>query len=436
MPETLETGICMKPAKSVTAGDGKHMKAEILAVGTELLMGQIANTNAQYISSRLPDAGIGVYYHGVVGDNPERLKQSFQLALARSDVIILTGGLGPTQDDITKETVSGVLGRKLVLDQESLGNMEDFFTRRNRKMTQNNLKQAFFPEGCTIVRNSAGTAPGCIIEDRGRIIVMLPGPPSEMKPMFEEMVMPFLESKSEHRLESVYVRVFGIGESSVEDALLDLIDGQTNPTIASYARDGEVTLRITASYPKDRPGSDLISPVVEEIKRRFGAAVFSIDNSSLDEAAARLLIEKKKTISLAESCTGGLLAARLTDIPGISAVFDRAVVAYSNRAKVEHLGVRQETLDIYGAVSEQTASEMAVGIRNISGSDIGISATGIAGPGGGTAEKPVGLVYTALAHMGGVTAKRLDLWGNRAKIRNMTCLHVFDMLRRYLVNLE
>ena len=265
---------------------------------------------------------------------------------------------------------------------------------------------------------------------------MLPGPPSEMKPMFEEMVMPFLESKSEHRLESVYVRVFGIGESSVEDALLDLIDGQTNPTIASYARDGEVTLRITASYPKDRPGSDLISPVVEEIKRRFGAAVFSIDNSSLDEAAARLLIEKKKTISLAESCTGGLLAARLTDIPGISAVFDRAVVAYSNRAKVEHLGVRQETLDIYGAVSEQTASEMAVGIRNISGSDIGISATGIAGPGGGTAEKPVGLVYTALAHMGGVTAKRLDLWGNRAKIRNMTCLHVFDMLRRYLVNLE
>ena len=280
------------------------MKAEILAVGTELLMGQIANTNAQYISSRLPDAGIGVYYHGVVGDNPERLKQSLQLALARSDVIILTGGLGPTQDDITKETVSGVLGRKLVLDQESLGNMEDFFTRRNRKMTQNNLKQAFFPEGCTIVRNSAGTAPGCIIEDRGRIIVMLPGPPSEMKPMFEEMVMPFLESKSEHRLESVYVRVFGIGESSVEDALLDLIDGQTNPTIASYARDGEVTLRITASYPKDRPGSDLISPVVEEIKRRFGAAVFSIDNSNLDEGGGKA-VDRKKNDFAGGSCTGG-----------------------------------------------------------------------------------------------------------------------------------
>ena len=327
----------------------------------------------------------------MVGDNPERLKQSLQLALARSDVIILTGGLGPTQDDITKETVSGVLGRKLVLDQESLGNMEDFFTRRNRKMTQNNLKQAFFPEGCTIVRNSAGTAPGCIIEDRGRIIVMLPGPPSEMKPMFEEMVMPFLESKSEHRLESVYVRVFGIGESSVEDALLDLIDGQTNPTIASYARDGEVTLRITASYPKDRPGCDLISPVVEEIKRRFGAAVFSIDNSSLDEAAARLLIEKKKTISLAGP-RESLLAARLTDIP----VFQRFLtgrLAYSNRARWNILasGRKRST---FGAVSEQTTSEMAVGIRNISGSDIEYSHR-ITATGG--LLKAVGLVYTALA---------------------------------------
>lgn len=409
------------------------MKAEILAVGTELLMGQISNTNAQYISSRLPEIGIGVYYHSVVGDNAERLKQILELALYRSDVIILTGGLGPTQDDITKETVSAVLGRRLVLDQASLDDIEEFFRKRGRTMTQNNLKQAYLPEGCTIVRNGAGTAPGCIIEDSGKTIVLLPGPPSEMKPMFDETVMPYLASKSEYRLESVYLRIFGIGESAVEDKLMDLIDGQTNPTIASYAKDGEVMLRITAMHPKDIAGTDIIRPVVDEIKRRLGDSVFSDDGSSLETVAAGLLMEKKITVSLAESCTGGLLAARLTDIPGISAVFDRAAVTYSNRSKVEQLGVRQETLDRYGAVSEQTAYEMAVGIRNISGTDLGVSVTGIAGPGGGTVKKPVGLVYTALAHRDGVTVKRLDLWGNRERIRNVTCLHVFDMIRRHLI---
>ena len=409
------------------------MKAEILAVGTELLMGQIANTNAQYISSRLPEIGIGVYFHSVVGDNAERLKQIFKLALSRSEVIILTGGLGPTQDDITKETVSAVLGRRLVPDQASLDDIEDFFRKRGRKMTKNNLKQACLPEGCTIVRNSAGTAPGCIIEDSGKTIVLLPGPPSEMKPMFEETVMPYLAAKSDCRLESVYLRIFGIGESAVEDEIMDLIDGQTNPTIASYAKDGEVMIRITAMHPKDSTGTDIIRPVAHEIKRRLGDAVFSDDGSSLEEVAARLLMEKKMTVSFAESCTGGLLAARLTDIPGISAVFDRAAVTYSNRSKMEQLCVRKETLDRHGAVSEQTACEMALGIRNISGTDLGISVTGIAGPGGGTDKKPVGLVYTALAHRDGVTVKRLDLWGNRERIRNVTCLHVFDMIRRHLM---
>jgi len=425
-----------RPDRYRSTGDGEHMKAEVLAVGTELLMGQIANTNAQYISSRLPDVGIGVYFHDVVGDNPERLKQSFLLAMSRSDVIILTGGLGPTQDDITKEIVSEVLGRRLLLDRESLDRIEEFFRRRNRMMTQNNIKQAYFPEGCTIIRNDNGTAPGCIIEENGKTIVILPGPPSEMKPMFEETVMPYLAAKSEYRLESVYLRVFGIGESSVEDALLDLIDGQTNPTIATYAKDGEVTLRITARHPKNGSGTDLIRPVADEIKRRFGDAVYSDDDRSLEEVVAGLLMEKKKTISLAESCTGGLLAARLTDIPGISSVFDRAAVTYSNRAKMEELGVRKETLERYGAVSEQTAKEMALGIRKVSGTDLGVSVTGIAGPGGGTADKPVGLVYTALAHKDGVIVKRLDLWGDRAKIRNMTCLHVFDMIRRCLISME
>lgn len=412
------------------------MKAEILAVGTELLMGQIANTNAQYISSRLPDVGIGVYYHDVVGDNPERLKQCLSLALSRSDVIITTGGLGPTQDDLTKETIAAAVNRKLVLDQESLDKMKTFFKKYTRKMTDNNIKQAYLPEGCIIIRNKNGTAPGCIIEDGGKIIVMLPGPPSEMRPMFDETVMPYFEARSEFRLESRFLRIFGIGESAVEDRLIDLIDSQTNPTIAPYAKDGEMTLRITARYPRSGEHEDLIAPVENEIRARLGDAVYSNDNSTLDEVAAKLLLGKGKTIAIAESCTGGLLSARLTDIPGISAVFDRALITYSNRAKVEELGVKQETLDKYGAVSEQTAAEMAVGVRRAASTDIGVSITGIAGPGGGTETKPVGLVFAALAHKDGVEVRKLDLWGSRDRIRNVTCLHVFDMLRRHLDNRE
>ncbi len=409
------------------------MKAEILAVGTELLMGQIANTNAQYISSRLPNVGIGVYYHDVVGDNPERLKQCLELALSRSDVVILTGGLGPTQDDLTKETVAEAVNRKLVIDQESLDKMNEFFSTRNRPMTKNNIKQAYLPEGSIIIRNKNGTAPGCIIEQDDKVVIMLPGPPSEMIPMFEDSVMPFFEAKSEFRLESRFIRIFGIGESEVEDRLLDLIDVQTNPTIAPYAKDGEVTLRITARYIKDKDGEDIITPVENEIRRRMGDSVYSNDNRSLEEVAANLLMESSMTVALAESCTGGLLASRLTDNPGISASFDRAIITYSNRSKVEELGVKQATLDQYGAVSEQTVEEMAEGIRRVSGTDLGISVTGIAGPDGGTPEKPVGLVFIALSHKDGVIVKRLNLWGNRTRIRNVTCLHVFDMLRRHLI---
>jgi nicotinamide-nucleotide amidase len=412
------------------------MRAEILAVGTELLMGQIVNTNAQYISSRLPDVGIGVYYHDVVGDNSERLKQSLELALSRSDIVILTGGLGPTQDDLTKETVSAAVGRKLVLDQESLDSMTSFFKKLGREMTPNNIKQAYLPEGCIAVRNCNGTAPGCIIEEKGKIIVMLPGPPSEMKPMFDETVMPYFAARSEYRLESRFLRIFGIGESTVEDMLMDIIDKQSNPTIAPYAKDGEVTLRITAKYAKGVPEEDIIAPVENEIKRRLGDAVYSTDNSSLEIVAARMLLDSKKTISLAESCTGGMLASRLTDMPGISEVFDRAVVTYSNRSKTEELGVRKETLEMYGAVSEQTASEMASGIRRVSGTDIGLSITGIAGPGGGSDEKPVGLVYIALAHENGVIVKKLNLWGSRSRIRHVTCLNAFDMIRRHLMDLN
>lgn len=409
------------------------MNAEVLAVGTELLMGQIANTNAQYISARLPDIGIGVYYHSVVGDNPLRLKECLALSLSRSDIVVMTGGLGPTQDDLTKETVAEAMNRKLVLDRESLDKMEDFFKRLNRKMTQNNVKQAYLPERSYIIRNSNGTAPGCIIEEGGKTVVMLPGPPSEMRPMFEESVIPYLTEKSDFRLESRFLRIFGIGESAMESMILDLIDSQTNPTIAPYAKDGEVTLRLTAKYPKDGSHEDIISPVEAEIRKRLGNNVYSSENKNMEEVAAELLMKTGTTIALAESCTGGLVSAKLTDIPGISAVFDRGVVTYSNASKMQMLGVKQETLEKFGAVSEQTAVEMAEGVRRISGTDLGVSITGIAGPDGGTAEKPVGLVYAALAYKGGVTCKELRLWGNRSRIRNVTTLHVFDMIRRYFM---
>ena len=409
------------------------MNAEILAVGTELLMGQIANTNAQYISARLPDVGIGVFYHSVVGDNPVRLKECLKLAFSRSDIVIMTGGLGPTQDDLTKETVASAMNRKLVLDQDSLDKMQAFFKKLNRPMTDNNIKQAYLPENSIIIRNKNGTAPGCIIEEAGKIVVMLPGPPSEMRPMLDDTVIPYFYEKSEFKLVSRFLRIFGIGESAMEDMILDLINAQTNPTIAPYAKDGEVTLRVTARYPKNDSDDDIITPVVNEIKKRLGDTVYSTENRNMEEVAAQLLVNTNTTIAIAESCTGGLVSSRLTDIPGISKVFDRGIITYSNLSKVESLGVKTETIEKYGAVSKETAIEMANAIRNVSHTDLGLSVTGIAGPDGGTEEKPVGLVYVALSSGTGVQCKELKLWGGRNRIRNVTSLHAFDMVRRHII---
>lgn len=411
------------------------MVAEVLAVGTELLMGQIVNTNAQYISNRLPDVGVSVYYQSVVGDNPGRLKECLKIALERSDVVILTGGLGPTKDDLTKETVSEVLNRKLVLNEECLHVMKDFFKRMNRPMTENNVKQAYLPEGSIIVKNSNGTAPGCIIETDGKIIVMLPGPPQEMKSMFEGTVIPYFMNMSSYRLESKFIRIFGMGESSVADKLADLIDNQTNPTIAPYAKEGEVILRVTAKYERGEEGLDLITPVVDDIKTRLGDTVYSVENESLEEVAAKLLLDNNLTISIAESCTGGLVSARLTEIPGISKVFNRAIITYSNKSKIENLNVKVETLEKHGAVSRETAIEMAEGIKKVADTDIGVSITGIAGPGGGTPQKPVGLVFVALSDGTRTYCRELKLWGDRRKIRNVSAHNVFDMVRRFVLKL-
>jgi len=413
------------------------MNAEILSVGTELLMGQIANTNAQYISRRLSEIGINVYFHNVVGDNRVRLKNALAVSLGRSDAVIMTGGLGPTQDDLTKETVAEAMGRKLILNEEVFQTMKNIFSRSNRIMTENNIKQAYLPENSIIIKNRNGTAPGCIIEEGGKAVIMLPGPPSEMQPMFEDYVVPFFSSKTNYRLVSKYVKIFGIGESSVEDKILDLIESQSNPTIAPYAKEGDVTIRITAKYSRNAADeTDIITPLIEKIKQRLGDAVYSTENEELKEVAARLLMENNISTALAESCTGGLLTSMLTEIPGISKVLDRAVVSYSNRAKIEELGVRQSTLENFGAVSKETAVEMAEGIRRVSGTDIGVAVTGIAGPDGGTEEKPVGLVYVALSSSRGTSFRELRLWGERKRIMNLSALNALDMIRRCVLGIN
>lgn len=412
------------------------MNAEIITVGTELLLGQIVNTNAQYISQRLPEVGINVYYQNVVGDNPQRLKQCLNIALNRSDIIIMTGGLGPTKDDLTKETVAEVFGRKLVLHEETYEIIKAFFKNRNRPVTENNIKQAYLPEGSIIIKNKNGTAPGCIIESGDKIVIMLPGPPSEMRPMFDDTVMPYLWDKTDVKLVSKYVKVFGIGESQVEDTIMDLVDNQSNPTIAPYAKEGQVMLRITARVNRGEQADELIDPVICEIRKRLGDAVYSTENKELEEVVADMLMENKLTISVAESCTGGLISKKLTDIPGISRVFMGGIVSYSNNLKESFLGVKAETLQKYGAVSSATAIEMANGIRERSGTDLGLAVTGIAGPDGGTPEKPVGLVYIALASKEGTHANEFRLWGDRNRIRNVASLHALDMVRRYIMNIK
>ncbi|MDK2798416.1 MAG: nicotinamide-nucleotide amidase [Clostridiales bacterium] len=410
------------------------MNAEIIAVGTELLLGQILNTNAQFLSVELSNLGINVYFQTVVGDNQQRLKETFHTALKRADIVILTGGLGPTKDDLTKEIVAETLGLSLELHKESLDRIKTFFAAMHREMASNNEKQAYLPKGSIVLINNNGTAPGCIIEKDDKIVVMLPGPPKEMKPMFRESVYPYLRKKTSNIIYSRVLRIFGIGESSLEQKLIDIIDNQNNPTVAPYAQEGEVTLRITAKCENEEAAEKLIVPVENEIRNRLGITVYGVGEESLEEVTAKLLMEKEITLATAESCTGGLLAEKITRIPGISKSFITGVVTYSNASKIQLLGVSIDTLNQYGAVSAQTALEMAKGIRERSNTDIGISVTGIAGPGGGSEEKPVGLVYIGMATRQKCWYSELRLIGNREKIRNITTLNALDMIRRYLLS--
>lgn len=410
------------------------MKAEILCIGTELLMGQIVNTNAAYISKRLPDVGIGVYYQTVVGDNHLRVEECLKLALERCDIVIITGGLGPTKDDLTKEAVANHFKKKLVMDENSLKHIEEFFISIGREMTENNKRQALFPEGSIILDNPNGTAPGCLINENGKMVFMLPGPPKEMIPMFENSVMKKLDEKLDWKLESRFLKVFGIGESSMETLLMDLIENQLNPTVAPYAKEGEVTLRVTAKCQKNSNADVLLLPLIQEIENRLGNYLYSKNGESLEAVAMKLLLERNKTVSFAESCTGGLISGTLTALSGSSKVLKSSYVTYSNSSKISDLGVKGETLDNFGAVSGETVIEMAIGAREKSNSDIALAVSGIAGPDGGTDEKPVGLVYIAICGENGIVTKKLNIHGDRNRVRNLTVLNAFDMIRRYLIN--
>lgn len=411
------------------------MIAEIVSVGTELLMGQIVNTDAQFIASHLAPLGYRALYQVTVGDNPARLAGVVQSALARADVLLFTGGLGPTDDDLTKETVAQALGLEMAVVPEEEARLRAYFASRGKEMTPNNLKQARFPTGSIILPNPNGTAPGCIMEADGKAAILMPGPPRELYPMFRDHVLPYLEKRSGVRLHSRELRIFGMGESEVTYRLRDLIAAQTNPTIAPYVKTSEVTLRVTAQCQDDAEGERLVVPVIDAILARLGSIVYSTNGESLPALCVRLLLRQGATLAVAESCTGGMLASSIVDIPGCSACFLEGAVTYANGAKVRRLGVSEGTLATDGAVSLACAQQMAEGLRAATGATYALATTGIAGPDGGTPEKPVGLVYVALAGPGRTEVRKLLLSGDRARIRTAATLHALDLLRRSLLGL-
>jgi len=410
---------------------------EILSVGTELLLGNIANTDAQMLSQGLSELGLNVYYHTVVGDNPQRAREAVALAKERADIIITTGGLGPTCDDLTKNVLAEAFGKKLVFHEESAQRIRTYYQKVGRPMTENNLQQAMLPEGCTVLANDWGTAPGCAFESDGVHVIMLPGPPSECRPMFHHRAKPYLLSLSEGVIASHTLKLFGIGESAMEAQLRDQMNAMTNPTLAPYAKEGECELRVTAKAATDEEAQALLKPTVEQMKDFFGSLVYGVDVSSLEEVVKNLLLEKGLTMGTAESCTGGLIAKRITDISGSSQVFKGGIVSYTNEVKHNVLGVPQELLDQYGAVSAPVAQAMAEGARKLLGCDIALSSTGVAGPDKDDHGNEVGTMFVAIATPEGTHVRSLQLGTRpmRARLRIQTAHHAFDLARRYLAGL-
>lgn len=412
------------------------MIVELISVGTELLLGNTINTNASYLAEKCAALGLSLYYQTTVGDNFKRLEETLQVALNRSDVVILTGGLGPTQDDLTKEVAAKVMGKALVEDAHTKERITEYFKKSQViTITENNWKQALIPEGAIVVDNNNGTAPGIIVEENNKAVIMLPGPPNELIPMFMEEIYAYLNKLQPEIIYSQIVKLCGIGESTAETMIQDLISEQSNPTIAPYAKVGEIHLRLTAKAKDEEEAKKLIKPVVKELKARFGKNVFTTDESeTLEEAVIKLLTQNELTLTTAESCTGGMLAARLVNVSGVSEVFRQGFITYSNKSKRKILSVQKSTLKKYGAVSEKTAKEMAKGGVFATDSDICVSITGIAGPNGGTQDKPVGLVYIACYINDKVTVKEFHFKGNRAKVREQSVVRALTLLRECILD--
>ena len=418
----------------------KVYNAEILSVGTEILLGHTTNTDARDISLMLSEIGINVKYHTVVGDNPQRLADCIEIARSRADIIISTGGLGPTCDDLTKQILASSFGLELRMNDYEKQCLYDYLTNKgySREMTENNLKQAMLPEGCTVFHNNWGTAPGCAFKAAdGTIVLMLPGPPKECNAMFRACAMPFLRSLSDELIVSHSIHVFGMSESAVDQVFRDEMNAMTNPTMAPYAKEGDCLLQITAKAESAEKAEEMMKPVIEHACSVLGDVVFGIDVDTVEESVMRLLKENKMTFAAAESCTGGELAKRFTDMPGASEFFLGGVTTYTNEAKVKLLGISPELIEEKTAVSYEVAKEMAERVRMLLGSDMGIGVTGLAGPDGDGVHE-VGTVFVSLAIKDATFVRELHVGDRRPRsyVRRVSGNYIFDMMRRYMQGLE
>ncbi|MDE7282113.1 MAG: competence/damage-inducible protein A [Lachnospiraceae bacterium] len=410
------------------------MVVEIISVGTEILLGNIINTNAAYLAEKCAGLGLSCYYQDVVGDNEERLASVINTALSRADILLLSGGLGPTQDDLTKETAAKALGKNLYLHEPSKEAITEFFKNRGMEITENNWKQAMVPEDSIVVDNPNGTAPGIIMKENGKHVILMPGPPNEMIPMFDNSIMPYLSELEPGIIYSQIVKICGIGESKAESMVEDLINEQSNPTIATYAKTGEVHLRVTARAEEEKEAKKMVKPIVKELKGRFGNHIYTTqEDVTLEKAVVDLLVANHLTITTVESCTGGMLAARLINVPGVSEIFKTGYITYSNKSKRRVLGIKKPLLEKHGAVSPEVAKDMAKRSALFAKADVSVGITGIAGPDGGSDEKPVGLVYIACNVCGRIDVKECHFSGNRMKIRENSVSAALSMLRESIL---
>lgn len=414
------------------------MNAEIISIGTELLLGNIVNTNTRDLSLMLADLGINVFWHSTVGDNPARLRSSLELAKSRADLIITTGGLGPTCDDLTRETVCRVFGMEMYYDKHVEAELHEFFSGSAMPLTDNNLSQCWLPKGCTPFYNTCGTAPGCgFVSPEGKTVMMLPGPPKELKGMMAHGGLDFLRKVSEEPIFSHNIHIFGLGESYVESILREEMNALQNPTLAPYAKEGEVRLRITAKAPNESAAEEMMAPVIALCWEKLGDYIYGLDSVSLENTVLGLLKAQDKTFAAAESCTGGLIAKRITDLPGSSAVFRGGCTVYTNDAKNILLGVPYELIEEKSVYSAEVAIALAENMRKTLSADFGIGVTGIAGPEGDGVHE-VGTVFVALSSRNGSAVRALKLGhrSDRSRIRTLSANHAFDMLRRALTGLE